>query len=351
MFRVPTSVFAAGAMILSLAGGSVHADYSAHPAGKAFAERMLTEHGMPLADTQDLLSGVSRYDAVIEAMSRPAEKTLTWADYRPIFLKADRAEQGAAFYREHRPVFDAAASRYGVPAEIITAIIGVESRFGRYKGKHPALQSLATLAFDYPPRSAFFTSELEHFLLLSREEGLDPLSVKGSYAAAMGMPQFISSSYRAYAVDGDGDGQRDLFNNIDDVVHSVANYFARHGWRPDEPVTTVAAPNGDVAALSKKGYKPTLSAADLDAVGVAVESVKGNEYALIRLRGANGDEHWVGYPNFYVITRYNHSPLYAMAVFQLAQAIKKTLDSNSAHSGSDVSLQLAHTSQLNLGTD
>jgi len=267
-----------------LAGGSVHADYSAHPAGKAFAERMLTEHGMPLADTQDLLSGVSRYDAVIEAMSRPAEKTLTWADYRPIFLKADRAEQGAAFYREHRPVFDAAASRYGVPAEIITAIIGVESRFGRYKGKHPALQSLATLAFDYPPRSAFF-------------------------------------------------------------------YFARHGWRPDEPVTTVAAPNGDVAALSKKGYKPTLSAADLDAVGVAVESVKGNEYALIRLRGANGDEHWVGYPNFYVITRYNHSPLYAMAVFQLAQAIKKTLDSNSAHSGSDVSLQLAHTSQLNLGTD
>ncbi|MEM7376074.1 MAG: lytic murein transglycosylase B [Pseudomonadota bacterium] len=320
---------ALGALAVAAATAAVspatRADYSTHPEAAAFIERMHTEHGLPRAETLTMLAGLTRYDAVLEAMARPAEKTLTWARYRPIFLKPDRAEQGAAFYREHRDAIDAAAARHGLPAEIIAAIIGVESRYGRYKGKHPALRSLATLAFDYAPRGGFFTRELEAFLLLTREEALDPMTVKGSYAAAMGMPQFISSSYRAYAVDGDGDGRRDLFNNIDDVVHSVANYFGAHGWRDGEPVATRVTPDGDVQALVDQGYKPGLTAAQLAAVGVEVDAVRGDKVALVALEGAEGTEHWVAYPNFYVITRYNHSPLYAMAVFQLAQAIKNAM--------------------------
>ncbi len=302
--------------------GGALADYSKHPDARALADRVFEAHGLPVADTLDLLNGLSRYDAVIEAMSKPAEKTLNWAGYRPIFLKPERVEQGVAFYREHRGLLEQAGERYGVPPAIIAAIIGVESRYGRFKGKHPALRSLATLAFDYPRRSPFFTAELEHFLVLSREEGLDPRAVKGSYAAAMGMPQFISSSYRAYAVDGDGDGKRDLFNNLHDVTHSVANYLARHGWRDGEPVAREVTPSGDVISLVEKGYKPSLKSAELAAVGVATEPVHTGEYALLRLEGDRGAEHWVAYPNFYVITRYNHSPLYAMAVFQLSQAIK-----------------------------
>ncbi|MEM6985818.1 MAG: lytic murein transglycosylase B [Pseudomonadota bacterium] len=298
------------------------ADYSRHPDGVKFIERMQSEHGIDAAETRALLAGLERYDAVLEAMSRPAEKTLTWAGYRPIFLKPDRVTQGIAFYREHRDAIDSAVAQYGVPAEIITAIIGVESRYGRYKGKHPALRSLATLAFDFPRRSRFFTRELEEFLLLAREEGLDPLSVKGSYAAAMGMPQFISSSYRAYAVDGDSDGRRNLFGDIDDVVHSVANYFDRHGWRTGEPVTERVTPRGQFGPLVDKGYKPALSLDQLAEHGVPAQAVKGGLAALVELAGADGEEHWLAYPNFYVITRYNHSPLYAMAVFQLAQAIK-----------------------------
>ncbi|MEM9601870.1 MAG: lytic murein transglycosylase B [Pseudomonadota bacterium] len=316
---------AAAVLAAGLCGTVARADYSTHPEAAAFIERMHSAHGLPPAETRAMLAGLERYDAVLEAMARPAEKTLTWARYRPIFLKPDRAEQGAAFYREHREAIDAAATRYGLPAEIIAAIIGVESRYGRYKGKHPALRSLATLAFDHAPRGRFFTRELEEFLLLTREEALDPLTVKGSYAAAMGMPQFISSSYRAYAVDGDGDGRRDLFNNIEDVVHSVANYFDAHGWRVGEPVATRVTPAGDVQALVDQGYKPSLAPAQLATVGVEVDAVRGDTVALLALQGAEGVEHWVAYPNFYVITRYNHSPLYAMAVFQLAQAIKSAM--------------------------
>lgn len=307
-------------------GGMFHtharADYSQHSEARAFVEHMQSEHGVARQETTELLSGLERYDAVIEAISRPAEKTLTWARYRPIFLNADRVEQGAAFYREHRASIDAAASEYGVPAEIITAVIGVESRYGQYKGKYSALRALATLAFDYAPRQGFFKQELEAFLLLVREEGLDARSVKGSYAAALGMPQFISSSYRAYAVDGDADGRRDLFGSIGDVVHSVANYFARHGWRSDEPVAERIPSSAQLAEMVAAGYKPSVPVARINALGIAAQQVRGDKVALVELDGADGLETWLAYPNFYVITRYNHSQLYAMALFQLSQAIK-----------------------------
>lgn len=303
------------------------AGYADHAKGRAFIDEMVQEHDFNRQDLEYWLGTATRYDAVLEAMSKPAEKTLTWGQYRPIFIKQGRIDSALAFAREHEALLARVEQQYGVPREIIVAIIGVESWFGKYKGKHPALQSLATLAFDYPKRAKFFRAELREFLLLSREEGFEPLQVKGSYAAAMGMPQFISSSYRNYAVDGDGDGQRDLFGSIPDIVASVANYFKRHGWRSGEHVTERVQVQGDVSALVKKGSKPKLSAADFNAAGIPVNLTSDERAALIELEGKQGLEYWVGYKNFYVITRYNHSPLYAMAVFQLAQSIKEGLAS------------------------
>lgn len=301
--------------------------YAATAKGKAFIDEMVREHDFSRADLSYWLGSTERYDAVIEAMSKPAEKTLTWAQYRPIFIKQGRIDSALAFARENADLLAQVEQQYGVPREIITAIIGVESWFGKYKGKHPALQSLATLAFDYPKRAKFFRNELKEFLLLSREESFEPLSVKGSYAAAMGMPQFISSSYRAYAVDGDGDGKRDLFGSTADICASVANYFVRHGWQTGAAIAEQVSPSADVAELVKKGYKPALDRSDFEKIGVDVKLAGKDRAALIELEGNQGLEHWIGYNNFYVITRYNHSSLYAMAVFQLAQSIKEGLAS------------------------
>jgi len=323
-----------GMLAMTLAGLAVSSEraaaasgYAATAEGKIFIDEMVREHDFSRADLDYWLGSTDRYEAVLEAMSKPAEKTLTWAQYRPIFIKEGRIESALEFAREHEALLDQVEQQYGVPREIITAIIGVESWFGKYKGKHPALQSLATLAFDYPKRAKFFRNELKEFLLLSREEGFEPLAVKGSYAAAMGMPQFISSSYRAYAVDGDGDGERDLFGSTADICASVANYFARHGWQSGERVTEKVSVSGDVSALADKGSKPSLTNADFEKIGVDAKLAGKDRAALIELEGNQGLEYWVGYKNFYVITRYNHSPLYAMAVFQLAQSIKEGLAS------------------------
>ncbi len=312
-------------MALSSEQASAASGYAATEKGKAFIDEMAREHDFNRDDLNYWLGSTTRYDAVIEAMSKPAEKTLTWAQYRPIFIKDARIDSALEFARSNANLLDRVEEKYGVPREIIVAIIGVESWYGKYKGKHPALQSLATLAFDYPKRAKFFRRELKEFLLLSREENFEPMAVKGSYAAAMGMPQFISSSYRAYAVDGDGDGKRDLFGSLEDITASVANYFVRHGWRTGETVTEQVQIQGDATALVKKGSKPQLTAADFKTLGVDINLSPKQRAALIELEGNQGLEYWIGYKNFYVITRYNHSPLYAMAVFQLAQSIKEGL--------------------------
>lgn len=324
----PGALAAALALLAMTSESAAAAGYADTDGGRKLIDEMVREHGFARADLEAWLGATSRYDAVLEAMSKPAEKTLTWAQYRPIFLKPGRLESALAFAREHAELLARVERETGVPREIVVAIIGVESWYGKYKGKHPALRSLATLAFDYPRRAKFFRAELREFLLLAREEGLDPLAVKGSYAAAMGMPQFISSSYRHYAVDGDGDGRRDLFASVPDICASVANYFKAHGWRPGAPVAERVQPRGPVAALSAKGSKPQLTAADFAAAGIDVALADGERAALIELKGNQGVEHWVGHQNFYVITRYNHSPLYAMAVFQLAQSIKEGLAGN-----------------------
>ena len=262
---------------------------------------------------------------IIDAITRPAESK-PWYQYRPIFVTKKRIDEGVTFWNENQSILERAEKVYGVPPEIIVAILGVETRYGRHKGVYRVMDSLATLAFGYPQRADFFRSELEQYLLLTREENLDPLTVKGSYAGAMGNAQFISSSYRSYAVDFDGDGKRDLWNNASDTIGSVANYFNRHHWQPGGEITIpVTIDNGNhIENIVDKGLKPHSTVAELRKSGITTKSqLNPNEMgALIELEDQTGKEYWLGFNNFYVITRYNHSPLYAMAVYQLGQAIR-----------------------------
>jgi membrane-bound lytic murein transglycosylase B len=231
---------------------------------------------------------------------------------------------GVEFWNENADTLARAYDTYGVPAEIVVAIIGVETRYGEHKGRYPIMDSLTTLAFDFPKRGKFFRGELEQFLLLTREEEVDPLSLKGSYAGAMGKPQFIASSYRNYAVDFDGDGKRDILNSSVDAIGSVANYFNRHNWKKDEPIAGKARVKGKkYKPIIKKGIKPSMRLRDMARKGVHVDGKYAPEQlaALIEFKNKKGHEYWVGFNNFYVITRYNHSELYAMAVYQLSQAI------------------------------
>lgn len=305
---------------------------AASPEGefRAFAEQMEDRHGISSERVLAWLDDSERQDDIIEAISRPAEG-LPWHRYRPIFVKEPRIRQGVEFWREHEALIDRAAETYGIRRSILVAIVGVETRYGGYIGKHRVIDSLRTLAFDYPPRSRFFRGELEEYLLLAREEGFDPLTPVGSYAGAMGVPQFISSSYRAYAVDFNDNGQRDLWEETEDVIGSVANYFARHGWDRGTPIAAPATVKGDRwQALVSDGLKPDTTVGELFTHGVTIPAgmPADTPARLLVLEGEDGDEYWVTFENFYVITRYNHSALYAMAVNQLANRIEAARESS-----------------------
>ncbi len=290
-----------------------------------FIDEVSKKHGFDKEDLQKLFAKIEFKQSIIDAITRPAEGK-PWFQYRPIFVTNTRIKEGVEFWNKNQEILERAEKEYGVPPEIIVAIIGVETRYGRHKGGYRVLDSLATLAFGYPKRAKFFRSELEQYLLLAREEKLDPLAVKGSYAGAMGQAQFISSSYRNFAVDFDGDGKRDLWNNTSDAIGSVANYFKRHKWIPGGKVTTpVLVGSNHIQVLVEKGYKPHSTVADLQKRGVTPKTKVNPDQlgALIELKKIAGREYWLGLNNFYVITRYNHSPLYAMAVYQLGQAIIK----------------------------
>jgi membrane-bound lytic murein transglycosylase B len=318
--------------ILSLAGLIMTTPACAHTpdareAFKSFAAEMEQKHRIPATEVESLLAGTQFRDDIIAAITRPAEAK-PWHQYRPIFLKPDRIQGGVEFWRENEALLARVSQEYGVPPEIIVAIIGVETRYGKFTGRHRVLDALTTLAFGYPKRAKFFRSELEQFLLLSREESVDPRSAKGSYAGAMGKPQFISSSYRRYAVDHDGDGRRDLWQSNADIIASVANYFKIHGWRTGEPITLQARPNGktDLQPFVDAGMKPSIRLQELLANGLQPMdmSIQPDPQALsslIKLDAGENDEYWLGLHNFYVITRYNHSNLYAMAAYQLSQEI------------------------------
>ncbi|MCW8839713.1 MAG: lytic murein transglycosylase B [Gammaproteobacteria bacterium] len=297
------------------------------PQSREFIQEMSDKHGFSTQTLADLFARVEHKQAIIDAISRPAESK-PWYQYRPIFVTAERIRQGVEFWQENEPLLERAHKEYGVPPHIIVAIIGVETRYGRHSGSYRVMDALSTLAFNYPKRGSFFRGQLEAFLLMTREEQRDPLEFLGSYAGAMGMPQFIPSSFRAYAVDFDNDGRRDLWQNTSDVIGSVANYFAEHKWRSGEPVASRATLSGESpqAALDK-GYRPSLTLAELKRLGVQpVANYNDNdEVALIALDSTpEQQQYWVTRHNFYVITRYNHSPLYAMAVHQLAEAIRTT---------------------------
>ena len=311
---------------MSCAATAAHADYSKHEDASQFIDKMVNEHKFDKAYIVEILSQAEKKQAILDAISRPAEKTLEWFEYRKIFLGDTRVKQGVQFWQENLATLQKAENEFGVPAEIIVAIIGVETRYGRHTGGYRVIDALSTLGFDYPPRSKFFRSELEHFFLLAREQKQDPLKLTGSYAGAMGYGQFISSSFRHYAVDFDGDEIADIWSNPIDAIGSVANYFNAHKWQTGEPILARARiDNGyDKGQLNKK-TKPDLTLEQLSAKGfVPVDEnfdKKAEALPLVYV-GDYGKEFWLGFDNFYVITRYNRSHLYAMAVWQLSEEIK-----------------------------
>jgi membrane-bound lytic murein transglycosylase B len=288
----------------------------------AFVAETAKASGREPADIQAWLTQARYQQSVINAITRPAESK-PWKDYRPIFITPTRIAQGRAFFAEHRDELLKVQAETGVPAEIIIAIIGVETSYGRVTGNYRVLDALYTLGFYYPRREEFFRSELSQLFTLAAEEKFDVGSLKGSYAGAMGWGQFMPSSYRGYAKDGDGDGRRDLFTSLPDVFASVANYFVGYGWQAGQPVFVEARADPGAAPFVPDDYSAKYSLADLAARGYRPVDASAPDLpaTLLTLDGAAGPEVWIGYPNFYVLTRYNRSPLYAMAVFQLAREI------------------------------
>ena len=291
---------------------------------RQFIDEMSKHHGFDVDGLDAVFRKVEFSDSVIAAISRPAEM-LPWHKYRPIFLGQARIQMGVEFWRRHGDVLQRAQAQFGVPAEVLVAIIGVETRYGKARGKYPVINSLSTLAFDYPKRSSFFRSELEQYLLLTREQGFDPLALKGSYAGAMGIPQFISSSYRNYAIDFDHDGVIDIWNSMDDAIGSIGNYFKLHGWQSGQQIAIPAEVKSDkYKQLISDDMKPVNTVTELRRYDIMPSTALSPETLskLLVLEDRNGNEFWLGLENFYVITRYNTSPLYAMAVYQLAGEIK-----------------------------
>ena len=295
---------------------------------RQFIAEMINQHNFDPAQLNNWFSNIKPRQDIIDKITRPAEKTKPWHAYRAIFLDKKRISNGVKFWRTHQTTLTRAEQAYGVPAAIIVAIIGVETRYGRITGRDPVLEALATLAFNYPRRAKFFRSELKHYLLLTRAERIDPLSLKGSYAGAMGLAQFMPSSYRAYAVDFDNDGRRDLWHNPVDAIGSVAHYLSAHRWLTGAPIAIQARVSGSAyKQLLSKQLKPQHTLKTLHQQGIATAqniALDDQQKAiLLALQGRQQMEYWLGFDNFYVITRYNRSPLYAMAVYQLSQAIQR----------------------------
>ncbi len=288
-----------------------------------FIEQMVKKHGFTHEDLSALFARVKIKTRIIKAMKRPAESK-PWHVYRKIFITDRHINGGVNFWRGNESILSKLSQQYGVPAEILVAIIGVETRYGNNTGSHRVIDALSTLAFDYPKRSKFFLSELEQFLILCREENMDPMTPIGSYAGAMGLPQFMPSSFRHYAADFDGDGRRDIWQNKADVMASVANYFTSHGWKQGGAITFPIRIDGNhPSKLLTKGLKPDSTVGKMEAQGLNLpKNLNPNtETKLLKLDNEYGPSYWVTLHNFYVITRYNHSSLYAMAVYQLSQEI------------------------------
>lgn len=303
-------------------------DFANNPNAQQFIDKMVNKHGFDLQQLQEILSQAKRLDSVLRLMDNQAPTTSVkppsgpngaWLRYRKKFITPDNVQNGVVFWNQYEDALNRAWQVYGVPPEIIVGIIGVETRWGRVMGKTRILDALATLSFNYPRRAEYFSGELETFLLMARDEQDDPLNLKGSFAGAMGYGQFMPSSYKQYAVDFSGDGHINLWDPVD-AIGSVANYFKAHGWVKGDQVAVMA--NGQAPGLPN-GFKTKYSISQLAAAGLTPQQPLGNhqQASLLRLDVGTGYQYWYGLPNFYTITRYNHSTHYAMAVWQLGQAV------------------------------
>ncbi len=303
-------------------------DFANNPNAQQFIDKMVNKHGFDRQQLQEILSQAKRLDSVLRLMDNQAPTTSVkppsgpngaWLRYRIKFITPDNVQNGVVFWNQYEDALNRAWQVYGVPPEIIVGIIGVETRWGRVMGKTRILDALATLSFNYPRRAEYFSGELETFLLMARDEQDDPLNLKGSFAGAMGYGQFMPSSYKQYAVDFSGDGHINLWDPVD-AIGSVANYFKAHGWVKGDQVAVMA--NGQAPGLPN-GFKTKYSISQLAAAGLTPQQPLGNhqQASLLRLDVGTGYQYWYGLPNFYTITRYNHSTHYAMAVWQLGQAV------------------------------
>ena len=306
----------------------VGGDFANNPNAQQFIDRMVNKHGFDRQQLQEILSQAKRLDSVLRLMDNQAPTTSVkppsgpngaWLRYCKKFITPDNVQNGVVFWNQYEDALNRAWQVYGVPPERIVGIIGVETRGGRVMGKTRILDALATLSFNYPRRAEYFSGELETFLLMARDEQDDPLNLKGSFAGAMGYGQFMPSSYKQYAVDFSGDGHINLWDPVD-AIGSVANYFKAHGWVKGDQVAVMA--NGQAPGLPN-GFKTKYSISQLAAAGLTPQQPLGNhqQASLLRLDVGTGYQYWYGLPNFYTITRYNHSPHYAMAVWQLGQAV------------------------------
>ena len=298
---------------------------------KDFVQHMVDAHAFEEKSIESKLLGLERSERVINLMARPAEKSKTWLEYKDIFVTERRIAKGLDFWEKHENTLAKAFEKYGIPPQVIVSIIGIETFYGRIKGDHNVLQSLATLAFHYPGnrprREKYFRTQLEELFLLARSEGLDLARMEGSYAGALGIPQFMPDNYRKLSVDFDGDGKRDIWGSPSDAIGSVGNYLKHHGWKRGDPIMSpVKTVNDDIDHLLNKGIKPYLSLRELASEGLRID---GNEQtildkvALFRLQVSDGFEYWAGYNNFYVISRYNPRTKYVMVVALLAEAIRE----------------------------
>jgi membrane-bound lytic murein transglycosylase B len=327
--RKPAWVFPFLFALFTLPGAPARAvELDDYPRLQLFMDEMASRHDFDLKQLARWFADAEIRDDILDAIRRPKEN-LPWHEYRPLFVNDERRRPGLAFWRAHAETLARAEVEYGVPAEIIVSILGVETRYGRQTGRYRAFDALTTLMLRYPERSDFFRNELAEFLLLSRELGVSPLGIKGSYAGALGAPQFMPSSYRHYAVDFSGDRRRDLLNNIEDTIGSVANFLKQHGWQRDEPIVGEVQLEGSMYSwLENNGTEPRISIKYLSRYGIrpVIDTGPRELAALVRLEGEAGPVYRLGYNNFYVITRYNRSKNYAMAVVELAQDLRRLYD-------------------------
>lgn len=319
-----TKIYTLLALLLAITPITYADNYNESTEVQTFTTDLVENNGFAEEQLTALFSKVKKQQAILDLIAKPAEKAKLWKEYRPIFMTEQRVNEGVTFWKNNQEALERAEKTYGVPPQIVVAIIGVETFYGRNMGSWPVMDALTTLGFDYPPRSDFFRRQLKEYLLMTREEQLDPLTLKGSYAGAMGMAQFMPGSFRAYAVDFDNDGHIDIWNNPTDAIGSVANYFKEHGWQSQQTVVVQAKVTGDkVTSVLSTGLELDRTIAKLTQAGWSLpKTIPDNTPVMaFKLDGEAGDEYWVGLNNFQVITRYNRSVMYSLVVYQLSEQL------------------------------